>query len=288
MTTATAEAKQQRGRIQLQVGAIYALVAVVAGVALLVSGNYLLLYGEAAKMGWLSWTLIATLDAGGIAGTLVWVLSQGHARAWGRGIAIANLGASILGNILGHLLQSTAISNGPGLQILTGVVFPAELFAMVHLALMFRRETAPAQPAAVGTTPPVPTPVVDTPTTPAPLPPVSHPVVVPRPPVVPTPVVRTPTPAPIAAPVRPVVVPTPPAKPTRRPVAATTAATTEVTPELLARVERWRSQRIEAHKPIGRRHMTAPIEQGGLGISEGVYRKVFAAMNKDRQLEESA
>jgi len=273
VTTAAAEGKT---RIQLKVGAIYALVAIVAGVALLVSGNYLFLYGEAAQMGWLSWTLIATLDAGGIAGTLVWVLSQGPARAWGRAIAIANLGASILGNILGHLLQAAAITNGPGLQILTGVVFPAELFAMVHLALMFRRETTPATDAeqAPASAPPV---VQDTPPAAAPAP-VTHPVVIPRPQVS-----QPPALAPIPPPVRPVVVP-PPA-PARRPTAA---SATDVTPELLARVERWRSQRIEARQPIGRRHMTAPVEQGGLGISEGVYRKVFKVMNSESRLEESA
>lgn len=137
--------------------AVYALTGIVGVVVLAVSSYYLHEYGSVAGMtGWLAWTLVVALDVGGVAGALCWVASDGPARVWGRGIAAGNLAASVLGNIIGHVLGAGGFTHAPGpwMQILTGAAYPAELAAMVHLALVFRAERGAHQPTVI----PVPVP----------------------------------------------------------------------------------------------------------------------------------
>lgn len=122
----------------------YALIAVVGLVVLAVSSRYLHDYAVATGMtDWLSWSLVVALDAGGAGGTLAWIIGRGMARGWGRGIALANLGGSLVGNILGHLISAHQMSNNPWLTILTGAVYPAELWAMIHLGFLLSRERRP-------------------------------------------------------------------------------------------------------------------------------------------------
>jgi hypothetical protein len=259
LTAAVESPENQEERTnRLLVGAVYVLAGIVALVVLIVSSNYLHEYATGAGMAdWLAWTLVVALDAGGAAGTLVWVVSDGPARAWGRGIAVANLGGSVLGNILGHLLEAKAINGGVFLQILTGVVYPAELWAMVHLALVFRRERTPTTPAEV-----VPTPHVPAEQAPAAVfTPEPHPVIAPP---------RAPLPIPPAA--RPAVVEVP--TPVRQPPARK-AKQAELTPELLAKVRAWRGKRMQAGLPVGRRPMAEDPE---LNISDGLARKVLHAL----------
>lgn len=143
MTTCTTEPTPDEDTHRLLAFTAYALTAVVGATVLLVSSHYLRQYAIHAGMdGWLAWTLVVALDAGGIGGGLCWVIGTKATRTWGRAIALGNLAASVLGNVLGHLLEAKAIVAGPWMQILTGVVYPAELWAMVHLALVLRTERA--------------------------------------------------------------------------------------------------------------------------------------------------
>lgn len=135
------------------VNTVYVLAGIVGAVVLTVSSAYLHDYAVAAAMvGWLSWTLVIALDVGGVIGGVCWLISTGPARVWGRGIAAGNLAASVLGNVLGHILGGGVAPiagqaavpavhvSGPWLQILTGVAYPVELAAVVHLVLLLRAE----------------------------------------------------------------------------------------------------------------------------------------------------
>lgn len=152
VTTPAGQLVAEQRANRLLVLAVYALTGVVGVVVLAVSSYYLHEYGSVAGMtGWLAWTLVVALDVGGVAGALCWVVSDGPARAWGRGIAAGNLAASVLGNIIGHILGAGGGTHSPGpwLQILTGAAYPAELAAMVHLALVFRAERGARHPATI-------------------------------------------------------------------------------------------------------------------------------------------
>lgn len=151
---------------QLLVRVAHGLIAIVGVIVLVVSSYYLRRYAINTGMPeWLAWTLFVALDAGGTAGTLCWLLATGPARTWGRAIALANLTGSILGNILGHLIEAQFIPVTPALVILTGVVYPAELWALVHLGIQLRAEGATDQRDV----PEVPKPLpASTPTTPTP------------------------------------------------------------------------------------------------------------------------
>lgn len=132
---------------QLLIKVAHGLIAVVGVIVLIVSSYYLRRYAINTGMPeWLAWTLFVALDAGGVAGTLCWLLATGPIRTWGRVIALANLTVSILGNVLGHLIEAGMLPVTPLLVILTGVVYPAELWALVHLGILLRTEnTAPVE-----------------------------------------------------------------------------------------------------------------------------------------------
>lgn len=127
-------------RTLLRVGT-YLLTVVVGFTVLLVSGNYLHEYASGTGMhGWLAWTLVVALEAGGAGGALGCFSGKQAAIVCGRRIALANLGGSVLGNIVGHLLSVGAVHSNTLLVVLTAIVYPAELWAMVHLALVVRTE----------------------------------------------------------------------------------------------------------------------------------------------------
>lgn len=231
---------------RLLAGTAYALTAVVGATVLAVSSYYLHQYGVQSHMdGWLAWTLMIALDAGGIGGGLCWVIGTGPARHWGRNVALGNLAASVLGNILGHLLESKAIEAGPWMQILTGAVYPAELWAMVHLALVLRadRTRIPV---------PQPTPI-----------PVSQPVPTPDP--VPA-LGADPAPVPIPV-VRSVPALTVPSRP---------AAPAPSDQDLLDRARRLRDTRSAKHLSCGRQ-----VVMTELGVPERVARSLLKTLNSE-------
>jgi hypothetical protein len=241
----------------------YALAGVVGAVVLGVSSVYLFRYARGTQMeDWLAWTLPLALDAGGAGGTLAWLIGRGESRKWGRGVALANLVVSLLGNILGHLLAGHQIQSGAWLTVLTGAVYPAEAMALIHLVLLVRRDrhraVAPLVAPAVPEPTPAPTPSITwTPITPTPAVPV-----VTRPDPIPTPETVVP----------PAVKPTtPPAvKPTTSP-----APGTGVTPDLVARARKLRDDRAGEGLSCGRRVLV-----DHLGVSDGVARKLIALINQ--------
>ena len=90
----------------------------------------------------LSAALPIALDAGAGVAALVWITEQGERRAWGRGIAIAALVASLGGNGVQHAIVSGLLPVTLLLVLLVGGCIPATLWAVVHLAaLMVRSET---------------------------------------------------------------------------------------------------------------------------------------------------
>ncbi|MGH7743361.1 MAG: hypothetical protein ACREQ5_00865 [Candidatus Dormibacteria bacterium] len=240
----------------------YGLIAVVGLVVLAVSSRYLHEYAVTTGMtDWLSWSLVVALDAGGAGGTLAWIIGRGMARTWGRGIALANLGGSLVGNILGHLISAHQMSNSPWLTILTGAVYPAELWAMVHLGLLLSRERRPVK------------------TVPQPVPqPVPHPTATAAPPIPPA--------APIPSVQRPTPVITPPHIPTRqipapaRPTAVPAAKTNGITDELLTRARKFHAGRLAKNQPCGRRVLMTQ-----LGVTDRVARELATRLANDKTME---
>jgi hypothetical protein len=119
----------------------YTVVAVVGVTVLAVSAYYLWLFAHLAGMpDALAWTLPVALDAGAIGATVCWVAAPGKARRWGQGIALGALGGTVAGNILAHLITFGMLPVTAPLVIALGVVYPATLWLLVHLALVLRTE----------------------------------------------------------------------------------------------------------------------------------------------------
>lgn len=119
----------------------YAVVAVVGVTVLAVSAYYLWRLADLAGMpAQLAWTLPVALDAGAVGATVCWVAAPGRARAWGQGIAVGALAATVTGNVLAHLIEFGMMPVTPALVIGLGGVYPAVLWLLVHLALVLRTE----------------------------------------------------------------------------------------------------------------------------------------------------
>lgn len=126
----------------------YLVVAVVGATVLAVSAYYLWTLALLAGMPpALAWTLPVALDAGAIGATVCWVAAPGRAKAWGQGIALGALAATVSGNILAHLIDFQMLPVTPALVIGLGAVYPAVLWLMVHLALVLRTEQSEAADA---------------------------------------------------------------------------------------------------------------------------------------------
>ncbi|MEV1295752.1 DUF2637 domain-containing protein [Pseudonocardia sp. NPDC049635] len=127
--------------------ALYGLMAAVAAAAAVLSFTTLhdlaAVSGFAPWAGWTSpgtaWLLPVTIDAGAAAGSLVWLSRTGRARVFGRGLALALLGLSVVGNGLGHHLVVEQARPGWWIVVLVSAVPPAVLGAVVHLAMLCGR-----------------------------------------------------------------------------------------------------------------------------------------------------
>lgn len=94
----------------------------------------------------LSAALPIALDAGAAVAALAWITEEGERRAWARGIAIAALVASLVGNGLQHAIASHLLPVTLWLVLVVGACIPAMLWAVVHLSALMMR-TPPAKSA---------------------------------------------------------------------------------------------------------------------------------------------
>lgn len=136
--------------------ALYALLSVVGGAAAVLS--YVGLRDLALLVRFtddLAPLLPVVLDAGAVAGSLVWLgvvrLDEPggeRARRFARALVLTLLAVSVGGNALGHALEAYAIA--PPWWLIAGVsaVGPAALGALVHLAVLVERALAARTPPA--------------------------------------------------------------------------------------------------------------------------------------------
>lgn len=100
----------------------------------------------------LSAALPIALDAGAAVAALVWITERGELRAWGRGVALAALVATLTGNGVSHAVASGLVAVTLPLVLVVGSCIPAMLFACVHLAALMAK-TPTAAPARRAKTP---------------------------------------------------------------------------------------------------------------------------------------
>lgn len=79
------------------------------------------------------------LDAGAGVAALVWITERGELRAWGRGVAIVALAATVAGNGLAHAITAGLVAVTLPLVLTVGACIPAMLFACVHLVALMTR-----------------------------------------------------------------------------------------------------------------------------------------------------
>lgn len=91
---------------------------------------------QCAIGGWLAAALPIALDAGAAVGALAWITERGPARAWGRGIAVGSLVASLAGNGIQHALDYGMLRPTLPLVLAVGASIPASLWAVVHLSAL--------------------------------------------------------------------------------------------------------------------------------------------------------
>lgn len=128
----------------------YGLVGVVGATVLAVSAYYLYRLAEALHMPpGLAWSLPVALDVGSAFGTVCWIVADDESGAWrfGRAFALSCLAGTLAGNGLSHLLDPAfrVIQVNPWLAVGVFSVYPVILFAIVHLALLLRREQSAAE-----------------------------------------------------------------------------------------------------------------------------------------------
>lgn len=91
---------------------------------------------------WLAWLLPVGIDAGATAGALGWIARPTGApgRAFGRALALALLGLSVVGNAIAHAVAVEG-DGAPAWWVVAAVsgVAPAVLAAMVHLGALLAR-----------------------------------------------------------------------------------------------------------------------------------------------------
>ena len=109
------------------------------------------LAGLADATGWAGaspWLLPAALDVGGAVGGWCWALTDATpaARRFGRSLALAGAGGSIIGNSAGHLAATGYLHPGPVLVVIVGAVPVAVLVALAHLAALLSEPLTPKRP----------------------------------------------------------------------------------------------------------------------------------------------
>jgi hypothetical protein len=132
---------------------LYGLLLIVAAAAAVLSFSALrdlaLVCGFAP---WLAWLLPVVVDAGAAAGSLVWLggWSARSARQFARALALALLGLSVAANALGHGLAAFSLAPAWWVVVIVSSVAPAVLGAVVHLAVLVKRDDDPKDGPAAG------------------------------------------------------------------------------------------------------------------------------------------
>ncbi|WP_152363818.1 DUF2637 domain-containing protein [Microlunatus speluncae] len=143
------------------------LYVVIVG-AIIGSGSTLVFLAEQA--GWTGWTaylLPVLIDLPGFLGGRIWLRrkpTNPQTRGYARRLTLAALGASLAGNVTGHLIHAGHLPAGLALVIVAAMVAPIVLAAVLHLDALLtptsRRLTRRTDKAA-------PAPAALEPTTPA-------------------------------------------------------------------------------------------------------------------------
>lgn len=126
----------------------------VVGLACIVASGDVLVYvaHRAGWDGWRAYMLPVLIDLPGFLGGRIWLRrarTSADTRRYARGLTLAALSVSILGNAIGHLVKSNHLTPGVALVILTGIVAPVVLWAVLHLdALLTPTVAVPVRDAA--------------------------------------------------------------------------------------------------------------------------------------------
>jgi hypothetical protein len=126
----------------------------VVGLACIVASGDVLVYvaHRAGWDGWRAYMLPVLIDLPGFLGGRIWLRrarTSADTRRYARGLTLAALSVSIIGNAIGHLVKSDHLTPGVALVILTGIVAPVVLWAVLHLdALLTPTVTVPVPDAA--------------------------------------------------------------------------------------------------------------------------------------------
>lgn len=128
----------------------YGGTGLVAGTTIVVSGMWLTqlahYVGIAGPMGL---SLPVTVDAGGAVGTILWLTGPTDtARTWGRGVAVGALAASVVGNVLAHLIKLGMVPVSWQLVVGVSAVYPVMCWLMVHLLVLARSGRTTRKPVA--------------------------------------------------------------------------------------------------------------------------------------------
>lgn len=117
---------------------LFILLAVVAAAAAVLS--FSALEGLALACGFgehLAWLLPVVVDAGCAAGSVTWLSSTpGMARTFGRRLALILLGASVVGNAVGHVLEAYHLQAAWWLVVAVSGLAPGVLAATIHLSVV--------------------------------------------------------------------------------------------------------------------------------------------------------
>ncbi len=110
---------------------------VVIVAAIVVSGDTLIfLAAQAGWGGWRAWLLPVLIDLPAFLGGRIWLRRQQtspETRSYARRLTLAALGASLAGNVSGHLVHAGHLPAGLALVIVAAMVAPIVLAAVLHL-----------------------------------------------------------------------------------------------------------------------------------------------------------
>lgn len=105
--------------------------------AIVVSGDTLIyLASQAGWTDWRAWLLPLLIDLPGFLGGRIWLRRKAtnpQTRAYARRLTLAALGASLAGNVTGHLVHAGHLPAGLALVIVAAMVAPIVLAAVLHL-----------------------------------------------------------------------------------------------------------------------------------------------------------
>lgn len=138
---------------------------IVGLVCVVISGDTLVHLAQRAEWdGWRAYMLPVLIDLPGFLGGRIWLRrarTSDDTRRYARGLTLAALGTSIVGNVVGHLVAAGYLTPGVALVIVTGVVAPVVLWAVLHLDALLTPTVAVPVPAEVAAQDETPAPVLD-------------------------------------------------------------------------------------------------------------------------------